>query len=78
MECINQEIEQYLCLFINHHQDDWAEWVSLTGFCYNDHAHSSIGHFPFFLNHGWHPYKNLEPQMIMAMESIEIFAKHMK
>ena len=31
-ECINQEIEQYLRLFINQHQDDCYEWVSLAEF----------------------------------------------
>ena len=24
-ECINQEIEQYLCLYVNYKQSDWAE-----------------------------------------------------
>ena len=36
IECINQEIKQYLRLFVNQHQDDWYEWVSLTEFTYNN------------------------------------------
>ena len=34
-EWVNQEIEQYLHLFINQHQDDCFEWVSLAEFAYN-------------------------------------------
>ena len=26
-EHVNQEIETYLCVFINHRQDDWADWL---------------------------------------------------
>src|SRR5882724_10197795 len=35
-ERMNQEIEQYLRLFINHRQTDWAEWLACAEFSYND------------------------------------------
>jgi hypothetical protein len=41
-ERINQEVEQYLQLFINHQQTDCAEWLSLAEFSDNDKAQSSI------------------------------------
>ena len=31
-ERVNQEIEQYLRLFVNQHQDDWFDWISLAEF----------------------------------------------
>ena len=34
-ECINQEVKQYLWLFVNFHQDDWVEWLLLAEFSYN-------------------------------------------
>jgi hypothetical protein len=34
-EHVNQEMEVYLCIFINHHQNDWSEWLSLTAFSWN-------------------------------------------
>lgn len=77
-ERINQEIEQYLRLFVNHRQDDWTDWISLAEFCYNDRIHSSTGHSPFFLNHGWHPRKGSEPSAMPITESAEAFASRME
>ncbi len=36
MERVNQEVEKYLCLFINHLQNDWVEWLSLAAFAHNN------------------------------------------
>ena len=36
-ERVNQEIETYLRVFINHRQDDWADWLPITEFAYNNH-----------------------------------------
>ncbi len=43
-ECINQEIETYLWVFINHCQDDWADWLPLAEFAYNNWIHSVSEH----------------------------------
>ena len=51
-ERVNQELEQYLRLYVNHRQDDWVEWLSLAEFAYNNREHSATKHSPFFLNHG--------------------------
>lgn len=34
-ERVNQEVEQYLQLFINHQQHDWPEWIPLAEFSHN-------------------------------------------
>jgi hypothetical protein len=34
MEQINQELEQFLWLYINHMQMDWADWLPVTEFAY--------------------------------------------
>ena len=60
-ERVNQEVEQYLRIFINERQSDWAEWLPMAQFAYNDKVHSSTGQSPFFLNYGQHPYKGTEP-----------------
>ena len=60
-ERMNQEIEQYLRLFINYRQNDWANWLSLAEFSYNDKRQAATGLSPFFVNYGQHPYKGTEP-----------------
>ncbi len=35
-ERVNQEVEKYLRMFINHLQTDWAEWLSLAAFAHNN------------------------------------------
>ena len=35
-ERVNQELEQYLWLYINHHQDDWVDWLSIAEFAHNN------------------------------------------
>jgi hypothetical protein len=54
-ECVNQELEQYIHVFINKHQDDWDTLLPLAKFTYNNHTHSVTQHTPFFINTGRHP-----------------------
>jgi len=54
-ERVNQELKQYLRLYYNYKQNDWAEWLSIAEFFYNNQIHSSIGRSPFLINLGHHP-----------------------
>ena len=38
MEQVNQELEQYLHLFINQRQDDWDNLLPFAEFQYNNHV----------------------------------------
>ena len=40
-EQVNQELDQYLQLFINERQDDWDELLLLAKFQYNNYVHSA-------------------------------------
>ena len=40
-ERVNQEVEQYLRVFVNQRQDDWYDWLALAEFSYNDRIHAS-------------------------------------
>jgi hypothetical protein len=51
-ERVNQELEQYLWVFVNECQDDWDELLPLAEFQYNNHIHSSTQQTPFFLDSG--------------------------
>jgi hypothetical protein len=53
---VNQELEQYLRLYINHMQTDWVDWLSQAEFAYNNRIHSSTSYSPFYLEYGRHPH----------------------
>ena len=50
-ECINQEIEQYLCLYVDYRQSDWAEQLAMAEFAYNNREHSVTKFSPFYVNY---------------------------
>jgi len=50
MERVNQELEQYLWIFIRERQDDWYALLPLVEFSYNNHIHLSTQQTPFLLN----------------------------
>jgi transposase InsO family protein len=76
-EQMNQEIEQYFCLFINYCQNDWFDWLSTAEFSYNDKAHSSTGTSPFFVNYGRHPYKGTNTHKEVKSQSAIKFTNDM-
>ena len=52
---VNQEMEQYLQLYISYQQDNQAKWLSMAKFAHNNRQHSSTGKSPSFLNIERHP-----------------------
>jgi transposase InsO family protein len=46
-KCFNQELEGYLRIFTNQHQDNWDGLLPSAEFTHNNHAHSSTQHTPF-------------------------------
>lgn len=55
-ERVNQVVGTYLHLYINYDQDNWADYLPLAEYAYNNATHSSSGESPFFLlNKGFHP-----------------------
>ena len=51
-EQMNQELEQYLRLFVEHRQKDWLEWLALAKFAVNNKAHTTTKVLPFIANYG--------------------------
>ena len=49
-ERVNQELEQFLQLFINQQQDDWDDLLPFAKFQYNNHVHSATQNIPFLLD----------------------------
>jgi len=52
MEQMNQELEQYLRLFVEHRQKDWPEWLASAEFAVNNKAHTATKMSPFMANYG--------------------------
>ena len=78
-EQVNQELEQYLCLFTNQRQDDWVGLLPFVEFQYNNQVHSSTQHPPFLLDTGCVPQMGFEPDQPQShMESINEFSKRMR
>ena len=77
-ERVNQEIEQYLRLFVNERQDDWYEWLALAEFTYNNRIHSATHHTPFELDMGQHPHIGTEPRRETRVEAVDEYIKRMK
>jgi hypothetical protein len=51
----NQEVEQYLCLFCDKHQEDWAEHLSVVEFTLNSRIHAGTSKASFELIYGYCP-----------------------
>jgi len=77
-ERMNQELEQYLRMFIDHCQEQWPEWLGTAEFAYNNKAHSGTKVLPFEANNGRNPRMGFELRKKRRFEGAERFAKRMK
>jgi len=78
-ERVNQELEQYLWIFIRERQDDWYTLLPLAEFSYNNHIHSSTQQTPFLLDTGRHPQMGFEPhQSPSHLKAVNEFTDRMK
>ena len=55
MERVNQELKQYLRMFINHRQEQWPDWLEIAEFAYNNKVYLSTKTLPFKTNYGQDP-----------------------
>ncbi|KAF8689711.1 hypothetical protein AX14_003210, partial [Amanita brunnescens Koide BX004] len=75
-EQVNQEVKEFLMIFVNNKQDDWSEWLPIAQFFHNDQQHLATKHSPFFLNYGRHPRKGIEPLPTFAVPTVESLLKN--
>ena len=59
-ECMNQELEQYLRMFVDHYQEQWPDWLDIAKFAYNNKVNSSTKVLPFMANNGQNPRMGFE------------------
>ena len=65
-------------MFINYRQTDWPFWLPLATFKYWNQMHSTTGHSPFYLTHGYHPFTGIEVEASSVNESARQYAQRMK
>ena len=74
-EQVNQEVKEFLTIFVNKKQDNWSNWLSMAQFCHNDRKHSATNHSPFHLMYGYHPRKGLKPKQEYWVEAVGEFVE---
>src|SRR6266436_4865245 len=77
MEHVNQEIEVYLWVFVSHRQDNWADWLPLAEFAYNNKVHSATCWTPFKLDARQHLCLGVEPMRTLTVEAADTFARQL-
>ena len=58
MERFNATMEEYLRLYVNHHQDDWTDWLPLCEFAINNATSVTTQVSPFYATFGRNPRMN--------------------
>jgi len=61
-----QTLEQYLQIYCNYQQDNWADLLPLAEFTYNNAPSATTGVSPFFANKGYHPNISVYPEHDMT------------
>jgi len=77
-ERVNQELEQYLRMFIDHRQEQWPDWLGTVEFTYNNKVHSSTKMSPFKANYGQDPRMGFEMRRKGKYKGAEKFVVKMK
>jgi len=78
MERVNQELEQYLRMFIDYQQEQWLDWLGTAEFAYNNKAHSSTKTLSFKANYRQDPRMEFEVRKKGKYERAEKFVVKMK
>jgi len=77
-ERINQELEQYLRVFIDHRQEQWPDWLGTAEFAYNNKIYTATKISPFKANYGQDPRMGFEGRRKRKYEAVGKFVKRMK
>ena len=62
-------MKAYLKAFVNFKQNDWARFLLMTEFTYNNAKNASTGHMPFELNYEYYPWMSYEIDIYLRSKS---------
>jgi len=77
-ERTNQELEQYLRMYINHRQNNWAKWLATAEFAFNNKVHTAMKMSLFQVNYEREPRMGFDIRKKGKNDKVEKFVKEMK
>jgi len=77
-ERVNQELEQYLRVFIDHRQEQWPDWLGTAEFAYNNKIHTTTKISLFKINYGQDPRMGFEGRKKGKYEAAGKFIKKIR
>ena len=77
-ERTNQELEQYLRMYINHRQNNWTKWLVTVEFAFNNKVHTATKMLLFQVNYRREPRIGFDIRKKGKNEKTEEFVKEMK
>ena len=75
---MNQDLEQYLRMFIDHRQEHWPDWLVTAEFVYNNKVQTSTRVLLFKANNRQDPYMGFEMRKKGKFEKTEEFTTRIK
>ena len=78
MERTNQELEQYLRMYVNYRQNNWAEWLAMAEFAFNNKIHTATKSSPFQINYRREPRMSFDIRKKGKNEKTEEFVREIK
>jgi len=77
-ERINQELEQYLRVFIDYRQEQWPDWLGMAEFAYNNKIHVATKISPFKANYGQDPRMGFKGRRKGKYKAVGKFVERIK
>jgi len=77
-ERTNQELEQYLKMYVNHRQNNWAKWLATAEFAFNNKVYTATKISLFQVNYGRELRMGFDIRKKGKNEKAEKFVKEMK
>ena len=78
IERTNQELEQYLRMYVNHRQNNWSEWLVTVEFAFNNKVYTATKMLPFQVNYRREPRMGFDIRKKGKNEKAEEFVREMK
>ena len=77
-ERTNQELKQYLRMYVNHRQNNWSEWLATAEFAFNNKVHTATKMSLFQVNYGRELRMGFDIRKKGKNEKAEELVKEMK